>query len=86
MGYADENFDLTDRTVVYRVRYGRTFAADAEGVRRDRGRLLEWMRLASFDPAPGPATTRSAPVELANKKSPISNSPFIAPAAPFELS
>jgi prepilin-type N-terminal cleavage/methylation domain-containing protein len=31
-------FDPTDRTVVYRIRYGRTFVADADGVKEVRFR------------------------------------------------
>jgi len=39
-------FDLTDRTVVYRVRYGRTFVADAEGVKEVRFRAnIDYGRL-----------------------------------------
>ncbi len=48
-GALDE--DLTRAQFQLRKAMRERAAADADGVRRDRGRLLEWMRLASFDPA-----------------------------------
>ena len=49
--YGELDLDLTRAQFQLRKAMRERATADAEGVRRDRGRLLEWMRLASFDPA-----------------------------------
>lgn len=49
--YGELDADLTRALFQLRKAMRERAATDADGVRRDRGRLLELMRLASFDPA-----------------------------------